>query len=66
MSYYIVCANGRFTLMAGSVTVLGSKKEGDYVNVEIEAQTQAIVDTVEKVVARYLKEGNLKASSGSP
>ena len=35
-------------------TVLGSKREGDSVNIEVEAQTQAIVDTVERVVERYM------------
>ena len=33
------------------VTVLGEKKVGDFVNIEVEAQTQAIVDTVERVLA---------------
>ena len=33
------------------VTVLGDKGVGDLVNVEVEAQTQAIVDTVERVLA---------------
>lgn len=33
------------------VTVFGFKGQGDSVNVEIEAQTQAIVDTVERVIA---------------
>lgn len=33
------------------VTVLGEKQVGDYVNIEVEAQTQAIVDTVERVLA---------------
>jgi len=37
------------------VTVLGSKGEGDSVNIEVERQTQAIVDTVE----RYLSEKNI-------
>jgi riboflavin synthase len=36
--------------------VLGAKGEGDVVNVEVEAQTQAIVDTVERVVQRYLQQ----------
>jgi len=40
------------------VTVLGDKGVGDAVNIEVEAQTQAIVDTVERVMARYMaKEG---------
>lgn len=33
------------------VTVLGERNVGDYVNIEVEAQTQAIVDTVERVLA---------------
>lgn len=41
------------------VTVLGDKVEGDTVNIEVEAQTQAIVDTVEKVVARYMQDKGL-------
>jgi hypothetical protein len=36
------------------VTVFGIKSAGDSVNIEVESTTQAIVDTVEKVVARYL------------
>eukprot|EP00890_Picochlorum_soloecismus_P005490 jgi/Picsp_1/5942/NSC_03299-R1_riboflavin synthase subunit alpha len=39
------------------MTVLGEKEIGDAVNIEIEAQTQAIVDTVERVVARYMAGG---------
>ncbi|KAI8106748.1 hypothetical protein M9434_001402 [Picochlorum sp. BPE23] len=38
------------------VTVLGDRDVGDHVNIEVEAQTQAIVDTVERVVARYMVE----------
>jgi riboflavin synthase len=30
--------------------VLGDKGVGDHVNIEVEAQTQAIVDTVERVL----------------
>lgn len=37
------------------VTVLGDKKEGDAANIEVEAQTQAIVDTVERVVEERLR-----------
>ncbi|KAK9818421.1 hypothetical protein WJX72_012454 [[Myrmecia] bisecta] len=51
------------------VTVLGSKVEGDLVNIEIESQTQAIVDTVEKVVAQYLASQGIKpptAEAGAP
>ncbi|MEW5318197.1 MAG: hypothetical protein WDW38_009438 [Sanguina aurantia] len=35
-------------------TVHGVKREGEFVNIEIETQTQAIVDTVERVMAKYL------------
>ena len=41
------------------MTVLGSKGEGDAVNIEVEAQTQAIVDTVERVLQRYMEAGQL-------
>ncbi|KXZ45747.1 hypothetical protein GPECTOR_51g733 [Gonium pectorale] len=37
------------------VTVFGVKGVGDSVNIEIETQTQAIVDTTERVVAQYLE-----------
>lgn len=37
------------------VTCFGTKQEGDKVNIEIDAQTQAIVDTVERVVAQHLQ-----------
>ncbi|GIL51002.1 hypothetical protein Vafri_7075 [Volvox africanus] len=37
------------------VTVFGVKGIGDSVNIEIETQTQAIVDTTERVVAQYLE-----------
>lgn len=47
------------------VTVFGFKGVGDKVNIEIEAQTQAIVDTVERVVAQYLDQGAVKPSSSS-
>ena len=40
------------------VTVLGLKQQGDSVNIEVETQTQAIVDTVERVVAQYMERGN--------
>ena len=33
-------------------TLFGSRQVGDCVNVEIDAQTQAIVDTVERVLAQ--------------
>ena len=38
------------------MTVLGVKDIGDVVNIEAEAQTQAIVNTVERVVARYMEQ----------
>ncbi|EFN51278.1 hypothetical protein CHLNCDRAFT_37484 [Chlorella variabilis] len=41
------------------VTVAGVKGQGDVVNIEVEAQTQAIVDTVERVLQRYLEGGRL-------
>lgn len=41
------------------VTVAGVKGVGDMINVEVEAQTQAIVDTVERVMQRYLEKGQL-------
>eukprot|EP00891_Asterochloris_glomerata_P004819 jgi/Astpho2/4819/e_gw1.00068.19.1_t len=44
------------------VTILGEKQEGDVANIEIEAQTQAIVDTVEKVVGRYMQDKQLVPS----
>jgi len=33
------------------VTVFGQRKEGDTVNIELDAQTVAIVDTVERILA---------------
>lgn len=41
------------------VTVFNFKKEGDNVNIEIEAQTQAIVDTVERVVGQYMAKAGM-------
>lgn len=41
------------------VTVLGQRGVGDAVNIEVEAQTQAIVDTVERVVERYMAQRGL-------
>ena len=43
------------------LTVLGEKKQGDRVNIEVDAQTQAIVDTVERVMAQQ-KAWNLKGT----
>jgi riboflavin synthase len=34
-----------------SVTTHGDKKPGDKINLEVDRQTQAIVDTVERVLA---------------
>jgi hypothetical protein len=34
------------------------------VNVEVESQTQAIVDTVERVVERYMREREAAAAAG--
>jgi riboflavin synthase len=39
-------------------TTFGVAKEGDDVNVEIDRSTQAIVDTVERVLAQRLREGS--------
>jgi Lumazine binding domain len=36
------------------VTLLGKVSEGDYVNVEVDSQTQAVVDTVERVLPGYM------------
>ena len=36
------------------MTVFGELREGDAVNVEVESQTQVIVDTVERVVGQRL------------
>ncbi|GAB4820049.1 hypothetical protein N2152v2_007095 [Parachlorella kessleri] len=41
------------------VTVLGDKGEGDVVNIEVETQTQAIVDTVERVMQQFLAKKGL-------
>jgi len=45
-------------------TTLGSKKLGHKVNIEIDPQTQAIVDTVERVMAQ--READLIAAATSP
>jgi riboflavin synthase len=47
------------------VTLFGFKGEGDTVNIEIEAQTQAIVETVERVVQQHLAKLGLGAASGA-
>jgi len=41
------------------VTVFGDLQEGDAVNVEVESQTQVIVDTVERVIAERLSRMNI-------
>ena len=33
-------------------TLFGSRKEGDVINIEIDPQTQAVVDTVMRVMAQ--------------
>jgi riboflavin synthase len=43
-------------------TTLGAKKLGDSINIEIDPQTQAIVDTVERVMAS--REAAIEAASG--
>ncbi|EIE19022.1 riboflavin synthase [Coccomyxa subellipsoidea C-169] len=45
------------------ITTLGARVVGDAVNLEVEAQTQAIVDTVENVVARYMSQMQLSTAS---
>jgi riboflavin synthase len=47
------------------VTVFGVKGEGDTVNIEIEAQTQATVETVERVVQQHLAKLGLGTASGA-
>lgn len=41
------------------VTMFGARQKGDKVNIEIETQTQAIVNTVERVVEQYLQQRGL-------
>lgn len=43
--------------------MLGGRREGDLVNVEVETQTQAIVDTVERYLAQYLEGRGIPAPS---
>lgn len=45
------------------ITVFGFKGVGDKVNIEIEAQTQAIVDTTERVVEQYMQKHGLVAKA---
>lgn len=44
------------------VTVLGIKQKGDLVNIEIDAQTQAIVTAVERHLSRVV-EGQIAVNS---
>lgn len=44
------------------VTVLGIKQKGDFVNIEIDAQTQAIVTAVERHLSRVV-EGQIALNS---
>lgn len=44
------------------MTILGSRQPGQSVNLEIDTQTQTIVDTVEKVVGSYLQRQGLASS----
>ncbi|KAK9833242.1 hypothetical protein WJX84_004950 [Apatococcus fuscideae] len=39
-----------------AITTMGKRQEGDVLNLEIEAQTQAIVDTVERTLERMMAE----------
>ena len=58
---------GRFTLHlipeTLRVTNLGKKQPGDRVNVELDARTVTIVDTVERTVERVLSERALNDQS---
>lgn len=44
-------------------TTLGVKKLGDRVNIEIDPQTQAVIDTVERVLAAKEAEAALKTTA---
>lgn len=44
-------------------TTLGSKRLGDKVNIELDSQTQAIVDTVERVMAQQALQAKLQSES---
>jgi riboflavin synthase alpha subunit len=46
------------------MTVLGSKGVGELVNIEVEAQTQAIVQTVERVMEQLLEKKGINFMSG--
>jgi riboflavin synthase len=46
------------------VTVLGARAVGDAVNVEVEASTQAIVDTVERVLGAMGEAGRAAVAAG--
>jgi riboflavin synthase len=47
------------------VTVLGIKQKGDTVNIEIDAQTQAIVTAVERVVESMMHQQTSAATATS-
>jgi riboflavin synthase alpha subunit len=48
-------------------TTLGAKKLGDRVNIEIDPQTQAVVDTVERVLAaKERRQRSMKPEKKSP
>jgi Lumazine binding domain len=36
------------------VTVFGLMQVGDHVNIEVDSQTQAVVDTVERILPEYM------------
>ena len=40
------------------ITTFASLKTGDQVNIEVDAQTQAIVDTLERILPDYLAKVN--------
>ncbi|KAL6763598.1 hypothetical protein V8C86DRAFT_1824296 [Haematococcus lacustris] len=46
-------------------TVFGIKSVGDTVNIEVETQTQAVVDTVERLMAQYLGKLGLPVNGDS-
>jgi riboflavin synthase len=48
------------------LTTFGDKRVGDALNVEIDRQTQVIVETVERVVAELLSQRNASASADAP
>jgi riboflavin synthase len=48
------------------LTTFGDKRVGDALNVEIDRQTQVIVETVERVVAQLLAQRDASASADAP